>query len=286
MKKSVILLAITLSVIACKKSETSANSTESIENVSTSDSASLVSNEQIEIKNDEADKIQEKLKNEVNNSIDSMSKAGKKELQIIDETPPDSTVKKIEKPEPKTRIIKKTKIIYKEKPRNSASKIKVPVVKSGNLSFNVENNTASLEEVRYLIKKYDGVIKSENFNANNDYQTNYISAKIPLKEYDYLIEDLMDKIGNTTEQNLEIFGDHYDGNKLCDLDITLYNSNSLTLKNNENQNFGEKTWSAFSKGWDAIGGLFLFFLPFWPIIILGGFAYYYFKKKNKKQNDL
>ena len=147
------------------------------------------------------------------------------------------------------------------------------------------DNIASLEEVKYLIKKYDGIVKSENINANNDYQTNYISAKIPLKEYDYLIEDLIDKIGNTTEQNLEISGENYNGNKLCDLDITLYNNNSFALKKPENQSFGEKTWNAFSKGWSAIGGLFLFFLPFWPIIILVGFAYYYFKKKKNSNKN-
>lgn len=289
MKKSVILLALTLSVVACKKSETTNNSSEnsesSISNESVADSAATIVNDNGEIKNEEANKIQEKLKSEVNNSIDSMAKAEKKDLQIIDETPPDSTVEKTVKTESKPKIIKQTKIIYKEKPQKISSKAGTSIVKSGSIAFNVEDNIASLEEVKYLIKKYDGIIKSENLNANNDYQTNYISAKIPLKEYDYLIEDLIDKIGNTTEQNLEISGENYNGDKLCDLDITLYNSSSLTLKNSENQNFGEKTWSAFSKGWNAIGGIFLFFLPFWPIIILGGFAYYYFKKKKNSNKN-
>lgn len=285
MKKYVILLAFTLSVIACKKSETTNDSSEkSISNKNMADSAASVLNDNAEIKTEETNKIQEKLRNEVNSSIDSMAKAERKDLKIINELPTDSIVKKIAKTEAKTKIIKQTKIVFKEKPQNLQSKKSTSIVKSGSLSFNINDNETSLKEVKYLIKKYDGFIKSESLNANDDYQTNFLSAKIPLKDYDYFIEDLIDKIGNTTEQNLEISGENYNENKLCDLDITLYNSNSLASKNPEDNGFGEKTWLAFSKGWDAIGGLFLFFLPFWPIIILGGFAFYYFKKNKKNEN--
>ena len=35
----------------------------------------------------------------------------------------------------------------------------------------------------YLVKKYDGKIKSENLTSNNENNTNYIVAKIPLKEF-------------------------------------------------------------------------------------------------------
>lgn len=286
MKKSVILLALTLSVVACKKSETTNNSSEkseySISKESKADSAAVI-NENFEIKSEETKKIQEKVINETKKSIDSIAKSERKNLQIIDETLPDTVVEKIAKKEVKPKVIKQTKIVYKSIKNNSEKGN--PIIKSGNLSFKVENIESSLQDVKYLIKKYDGIIKTENSNFNNDYQTNYIFAKIPLKDYDYLIEDLIYKIGTATEQNLEISGENYNGNKLCNLEISLYNEN-YTSENTENQNFAGKTWSAFSKGWEAIGGLFLFFLPFWPVFLVGGFAFYYFKKKKNKKNNL
>ena len=286
MKKSVILLALTLSVVACKKSETTNNSSEksenSISNESKADSAAVI-NENFEIKSEETKKIQEKVINETKKSIDSIAKSERKNLQIIDETLPDTVVEKIAKKEVKPKVIKQTKIVYKSIKNNSEKGN--PIIKSGNLSFKVENIESSLQDVKYLIKKYDGIIKTENSNFNNDYQTNYIFAKIPLKDYDYLIEDLIYKIGTATEQNLEISGENYNGNKLCNLEISLYNEN-YTSENTENQNFAGKTLSAFSKGWEAIGGLFLFFLPFWPVFLVGGFAFYYFKKKKNKKNNL
>ena len=73
-----------------------------------------------------------------------MAKAEKKDLQIIDETPPDSTVEKTAKTELKPKIIKQTKIVYKEKPQKISSKTGISIVKSGSIAFNVEDNIASV----------------------------------------------------------------------------------------------------------------------------------------------
>ena len=291
MKKTIVLAAIALSIVACNKSEMANQNSSETENTSVVakensnvDSAALSVNEDVKIDKEVAQKVHEKVMNETNKSIDSLAKTSQIIPEVIDETPPEAEDKKIVSNPVKPQIIKETKIIYKEKP--SAKSIAVnPIQKYGNLSFSVEDNAAAISEVRYLVKKYDGKIKSENLTSNNENNTNYIVAKIPLKEYDYLIEDLMGNLGTLNDKTLEITGDDYQPNKLCDVEITLYSKNNSLAKNeNELKTFGGKAVNALTTGWEVIGNVLLFFLPFWPLFLLITFGYFYFKKKKTKEN--
>ena len=292
MKKTIVLAAIALSIVACNKSEMANQNSSETENTSVvaeeknnnADSAALSVNEDVKIDKEVAQKVHEKVMNETNKSIDSLAKTSQIIPEVIDETPPEAEDKKIVSNPMKPQIIKETKIIYKEKP--SAKSIAVnPIQKYGNLSFSVEDNAAAISEVRYLVKKYDGKIKSENLTSNNENNTNYIVAKIPLKEYDYLIEDLMGNLGTLNDKTLEITGDDYQPNKLCDVEITLYSKNNSLAKNeDEPKTFGGKAVNAVTTGWEVIGNVLLFFLPFWPLFLLITFGYFYFKKKNTKEN--
>ena len=292
MKKTIVLAAIALSIVACNKSEMANQNSSDTENTSVvaeeknnnADSAALSLNEDVKIDKEVAQKVHEKVMNETNKSIDSLAKTSQIIPEVIDETPPEAENKKIVSNPVKPQIIKETKIIYKEKP--SAKSIAVnPIQKYGNLSFSVEDNAAAISEVRYLVKKYDGKIKSENLTSNNENNTNYIVAKIPLKEYDYLIEDLMGNLGTLNDKTLEITGDDYQPNKLCDVEITLYSKNNSLAKNeDEPKTFGGKAVNAVTTGWEVIGNVLLFFLPFWPLFLLITFGYFYFKKKKTKEN--
>ena len=292
MKKTIVLAAIALSIVACNKSEMANQNSSETENTpvvaeeknNNADSAALSVNEDVKIDKEVAQKVHEKVMNETNKSIDSLAKTSQIIPEVIDETPPETEDQKVVKNPVKPQIIKETKIIYKEKP--TARSIAVnPIQKYGNLSFSVEDNAAAISEVRYLVKKYDGKIKSENLTSNNENNTNYIVAKIPLKEYDYLIEDLMDNLGTLNDKTLEITGDDYQPNKLCDVEITLYSKNNSLAKNeDEPKTFGGKAVNALTTGWEVIGNVLLFFLPFWPLFLLITFGYFYFKKKKTKEN--
>ena len=292
MKKTIVLAAIALSIVACNKSEMANQNSSETENTpvvaeeknNNADSAALSVNEDVKIDKEVVQKVHEKVMNETNKSIDSLAKSSQIIPEVIDETPPETEDQKVVKNPVKPQIIKETKIIYKEKP--TARSIAVnQIQKYGNLSFSVEDNAAAISEVRYLVKKYDGKIKSENLNSNNENNTNYIVAKIPLKGYDYLIEDLMDNLGTLNDKTLEITGDDYQPNKLCDVEITLYSKNNSLAKNeDEPKTFGGKAVNALTTGWEVIGNVLLFFLPFWPLFLLIAFGYFYFKKKKTKEN--
>lgn len=288
MRKSVILAAVALSIVACKKSEmanqynteTNDASAIALKNSTKEDSSSLVLNEIAKMDKEAVNKIHEKAVQETNFSIDSMAKSNQKIPKVLDETTPSTEEKEIVSNPSMPQIIKETKIIYKEKP-SSKSNTTNPIKKYGNLSFSVEDNDTAISQVRYLVKKYDGKIKSENLTSNNQNNTNYIVAKIPLKEYDYLIEDLLDNIGTLNDKNLEITGENYQPNKLCDIEITLYSKNTPIIKNeNEAKTFGGKAFNAIVKGWEVIGKIILFFLPFWPIFLIIVLGIFYFKKKD------
>lgn len=291
MKKTMVLAAIALSIVACNKSEMANQNSPETDNASAvakekstnADSASLSVNEDVKIGKDVAQKIHEKVINETNQSIDSLAKTSQIIPEVIDETPPEAEDKKVVNNPVKPQIIKETKIIYKEKPSKKSIAVN-PIQKYGNLSFSVEDNDSAISEVRYLVKKYDGKIKSENLTSNNENNTNYIVAKIPLKEYDYLIEDLIDNLGTLNDKTLEITGEDYQPNQLCDVEISLYSKN-IPLKKSEEEpkTFGEKAVNAVTKGWEVIGNILLFFLPFWPLFLMTILGYLYFKKKKQKE---
>lgn len=270
MKKTIALASITLSIVACNKSEmANQNSSETNnaseiaeEKITNTDSASISVNENVKIGQEVAQKIHEKVINETNKSIDSLAKTSQIIPEVIDETPPEVEEKKVVNTPPKPQIIKETKIIYKEKPSIKPSTLN-PIKKYGNLTFSVDDNEAAISEVRYLVKKYDGKIKSENLTSNNENNTNYIIAKIPLKEYDYLIEDLMNNLGTLNDKTLEIKGDDYQPNQLCDVEITLYSKNTtFTKSENEPKTFGEKAINAVKTGWEVIGNYYYSFYHF------------------------
>lgn len=290
MKKTVILVATALSIVACNKSET-ANQNEvkkdntsavTQENNNNADSLFSSVGGNIKIDKEEINKIHEKMIEETNSSIDSLAKTNQKIPEIINETIPEENKITEKQSKPQVKVIKETKIIYKEKPSPKITTLN-PIIKSGNLSFSVEDNNIAVSEFRYLVKKYNGKIKSENLTTANNKNTNYIIAKIPLKEYDYLLEDLLNNLGTLNDKNLEITGENYKPNTLCNLEITLYSNNLPVIK--ESDTFGKKAVNAVSTGWEVIGNILLFFLPFWPLFLVITLGYLYFRKKKTEQNQ-
>lgn len=299
--KKLILTAVILSTFTmCKKAELEqANNTivnadslidkasESVENLDSNanavlDSVNLKAKDLIKNK-EEIEKAFENSKNKIDSISENVEKFKKdiEEKKITSNI--DSIKNQIKKEIPKaTKTL--TKVIYKDKPVKKEPVASVDaMVKNGSVELNVDDISLAKQSVRDIIRKYDGIINTENLVSNDEFQTLYLTTKVPYDKFDYLVEDLS-MLGSIHNKNLEVKGDSYNPNKLCSLDITLYD-NHLKPKEPENQSFGEKSADAISSGWKVIGDILLFLLPFWPVFLIGGIGYYFYKKKYGKGND-
>lgn len=298
--KKLILTAVLLSTLTmCKKSDlqeannTIANADSLIDNASESvakfeseantivDSLNLKTKDLIQSKEDienAFDKSKEK--------IDSISENVEKFKKDIEDkkisSNIDSIKNQIKKEIPKTKTV--TKVIYKDKPAKQEPVAPAnQMVKNGSVELNVDDIPYAKESVKDIIRKYDGIIKTENLVSNDEFQTFYLTAKVPLQKFDYLVEDLS-RIGTVRNKNLEVLGNHYNQDKLCNLEITLYNNHLKPKESDKNKSFGEKSADAISSGWKVIGDILLFLLPFWPVFLIGGIGYYFYKKKFGNEN--
>lgn len=292
--KKLLLTAVILSTLTmCKKADLQeANNTiknadslmdkasESLENLDSDAKATLDS---VSLKAKDLIKNKEEIEKAFENSkskIDSISENVKKFKKDIEEkkisSNIDSIKNQIKKEIPKPKAV--TKVIYKEKPVKKDTVAPVnAMVKNGSVELNVDDISLAKQSVRDIIRKYDGIINTENLVSNDEFQTLYLTTKVPYDKFDYLVEDLS-MLGNIHNKNLEVKGDSYNPNKLCSLEITLYD-NYLKTKESENQSFGDKSADAISSGWKVIGDILLFLLPFWPVFLIGGIGYYLYKNK-------
>lgn len=304
MKKFILLVAVSSTFIMCKKGE--AAQTQFEKAVNSADSAATVASETINSANNSANAVLdsanvkikefEDTKNGVKEKIEATSKMVDSLSDKITSTKLESKIekkdslhKKSEKivvnvPAPK--IIKETKIIYKDKPKSENYELNVPknkMVKTGTLELTVNDAETAKEIVKEEVKKYDGFIRSENISLNNnENKTAYIKVKVPIQKFEYLMDELSNNnIGKVENKTIEVSGHDFAQNTMCELDITLYGTEDAYINGEDTDTFGGKSLAAISSGWNVITSIFLFILPLWPIFLIAGIGYYFYKKKNK-----
>lgn len=298
--KQLIWTAVILSTLTmCKKAEleqanqtiTNAdslidNASETVNNLSSDATAALDS---VNLKAKDLIKNKEEIEKAFANSkskIDSISENVEKFKKDIEDkkvaTTIDSIQEKIKKEIAKPKTV--TKVIYKDEPVKQEPVAPVnAMVKNGSVEINVDHISETKQYLREMIRKFDGTVRSENLVSNDEFQTYYLTAKVPFEKFDYLIEDLQN-LGIVRNKNLEVKGDRYNPGKLGNLEVTLYESPVKPLDNENNKSFGARSADAVSSGWKVIGDILLFLLPFWPIFLIGGLGYYFYKKKSSKEN--
>ena len=247
--KKLLLTAVILSTLTmCKKADLQEanntiknadslidNASESLENLDSDAKATLDS---VNLKAKDLLKTKEEIEKAFENSkskIDSISENVEKFKKDIEEkkitSNIDSIKNQIKKEIPKPKAV--TKVIYKDKPVKKEPVAPVnAMVKNGSIELNVDDISLAKQSVRDIIRKYDGIINTENLVSNDEFQTLYLTTKVPYDKFDYLVEDLS-MLGNIHNKNLEVKGDSYNPNKLCSLEITLYD-NYLKAKESEN----------------------------------------------------
>lgn len=300
--KKLILTAVILSTLTmCKKSDleqansTIASTDSLVDNVSESvakfDSAANTIVDSVNLKAKDLIKNKEEIEKAFENSknkIDSISENVEKFKKDIEAKKISSNLDSInnsikkEIPKPVSKTV--NKIVYRDKPKQESSPKPASIMKKGYVEINVDDIATGKYLVQQQVRKYDGIIKTENLVSNEEFQTYYITAKVPLQKFDYLVEELAD-LGSVKNKNVEIVGDDYNQNKMCDIEITLYGNKLYPTVDDQDKSFGSKSLDAISTGWSVIGSILLFLLPFWPLFLIAGIGFYFYKTKNNKKNN-
>jgi len=314
MKKFILLVAVSGTFIMCKKGEVATSQLENA--VNSADSVVSNASEKINNINDQANaaldsanvKIKEfeDTKNEVQDKIENTSKIVDSlsdkiaSVKLESKTEKKDSVKKegkivVNVPAPK--IIKETKIIYKDKSKKEnyeVTALKNKMVKSGFINLNVDNSETVKEVVKEEIRKYNGYVKSEDFSyiadepLNSSYsdaekeRKNYVlEVKVPIRNFDELMDQLSG-IGEVESKNVEVFGNNYSDNSICSISINIADT-PRGFK--EPGTLGGKSLAAISSGWNVITSIFLFILPLWPLLLIAGIGYYFYKKRGKNTTN-
>lgn len=310
MKKYILLAAISGAFIACsQKGEVSQSKIE--EAIHSADSAATVASDAIDQAHKTANQVLdsasiriqdiEGAKNDIQEKIESTSKMVDSLSAKIASTKlesktekKDSAIKKTEKIATNVsapKVIKETRIIYKEKPKNDSYELNVPkdkMVKTGYLVIKADHAETVKEIIREEAIRNNGYIKSESqsyiesANPRDENQKVYsMNIKVPIQHFDGLMEALNSNIGDIETRDIQVTGRSYTDNTICSIDINIIDK---TEAEKEPKTFGGKSLAAIESGWNVMTSIFLFLLPLWPVFLIGGIGYYFYKKK--KNNNI
>ncbi|MCJ7935330.1 MAG: DUF4349 domain-containing protein [Chryseobacterium sp.] len=305
MKKLILLVAVSGTFIMCKKGETAQSGLE--RTIQSADSTATAATETIDHAHKTIDKALdsanikikdfENTKNDIQQKIENTSKIVDSLSDKIASTRLESRVekkdsatkksKKIVVNVPAPKVIKETKVIYKEKPKNDSelSLSENRMVKSGQLSLKAENAETVKEIIKEEVLKNKGFIKSEDLSyiesadrRKEDQKVYTMEIKVPMRNFDDLMDALSHNIGDIESKNVQVSGNNYTDHAICSISLHLTDQVE-TAK--EPETFAEKSLAAVSSGWEVITSIFLFLLPLWPLFLMGGIGYYFYKKKSK-----
>lgn len=313
MKKFILTLVTVFSLVACKKSaensesnfedaaakvsanlsEISADSTSiSMENLpklsrKQTDSALQAIKEMGAIKIEEwkdekkllTEKVAKEMDSATRTSIISEIKITQQKIDSAKNKIAASTGKRIVAP----KIIKETKVIYRDAPTPKVVVREPKIIKKGELEISVEDLSVAQNATKEQIFKYDGKVSSEQISSYDDKEYSYLNITIPFDKSDYFVDDLESNVGAITSRNIEIKGQELGKNALCNLEITLVRDSKNASAIGTPTSFGGRTLGAVGSGWNVIQEIFLFILPFWPVILIGGIIYYFLKKRNAEK---
>ncbi len=198
----------------------------------------------------------------------------------------------------------------KENPQPSAPKVSpndvkistqkteiIPIVKTAKLNISVENIASAKAMLQQELRNTNGDLVTENYSENEGIGKEIITTKVPLSNFNNLVNNLAN-LGAVQTKTMQSTGQDYDANQMCDVEITLIDnsissassapSEDLNIINGDekkDETFGDKSEGAFMKGFSVLGSLFLALVPFWPIFLIGGIIWYFVAKRNKKKRE-
>lgn len=310
MKKLILTLVVVFSLVACNKNATvsdinlpdSAQVSESISNLDSTftsledlpklskkqtDSALAAIKNVAVVKIEDLKEEKDLLTKQVAKELDSATKTAILSEIKVTQNKIDSVKNRVvavgKQKNVAPKIIKETKVIYKDSPVEKLVKISPKTIKNGEIEIAVEDLESAITLTKENIRKYDGTIKNEQISSFEEKEFDYLQISVPFDKSDYLINDLEENVGTIVKRNIEISGVDYTENTMCDLEITLVNNSKEASAIASSASFGGRSMGAIGSGWNVIQEIFLFILPFWPLFLIGGGVFYYFKKKKSEE---
>lgn len=166
---------------------------------------------------------------------------------------------------------------------------KNPVIKTARLEISVKNISDAKALLKQNIRDNNADVVTENSTENEGVKKEYLTVKVPLQNFDQLVNSASNNLGDVRSKNTESEGKDYLPSQMCDVEITLV-QNELTdntLANNDTtknpDSYGEKSSGAFMKGFKVLGDGLLFLLPFWPVFLIAGIVWYFISRNKKKK---
>lgn len=196
----------------------------------------------------------------------------------------DSAAKLLEKGENAISVLTKTadKIlertdnqqtrIPKEKAReNNPSTHYSPVIKSGILEIEVEDPKQSKLRFNEISQRNSAQITHENFNKTEGISQEKIKVRLPLQNFDAMMNELSASLGELRLKSITQSGTDYSTDLLSGIEVLLISKNQLSTPASNaiaQDSFNEKSSSAFKKGLHILVLIFLEVLPYWPLFLL------------------
>ena len=161
-----------------------------------------------------------------------------------------------------------------------------PLVKTARLEIQVDDLSAAKALLKQKMRENNADLVTENFSQNEGIQREYITAKVPLQNFDQLLSNLSGQLGDVKSKSTESEGKDYIASQMCDIEITLLqneNSADTALTKDEKTESNDGFSGAFMKGFKVLGDALLFLLPFWPVFLIGGLVWYFISRNKKKK---
>lgn len=167
---------------------------------------------------------------------------------------------------------------------------KIPLVKTAQLNISVDDLYSAKADLQNEIRSYGGEIVTENFGEQEGVRSQRITAKVPYRFFNEITDNISKNIGSLESKSIESEGKDYDPNQMCDIEITFKEKAAYADGMGDNGNpkkdtFGEKSSSAFMKGFKGLSEVLVAILPFWPLFLIGGLVWYFVRKNKKKKEE-
>lgn len=167
---------------------------------------------------------------------------------------------------------------------------KNPLVKTAKIEIEVEDLEAAKSILKQKIRENNADLVSENFSATEGFQREYVTAKVPMQNFDQLVNTLSSQLGNLKTKSTESEGVDYVSGQMGDVEITLVQnenlaSNSLNKDDSpkNEDTFGAKSSNAFMDGFKVFEKMLIALLPFWPLFLIGGLVWFFVRRNKKKK---